>query len=112
MQIHNSMMNVIKMADVRITVVKKITNKDLIDRYGKGVEPLCELFNIGDEFIVKDLRMPEGFCSWAWADIQRDVAVLALDGNFFWVKEKGVGISCCADGFRPVVFKLERIESK
>ena len=98
-----------KMTDVKITVVKKMTNKGLIDRYG-GVEPQCQLFKIGDEFIVKKGEIPEGFCSWAWADIHRDVTVLALDGNFPWVKEKGVGISCCTDGFRPVVFKLERIE--
>jgi uncharacterized repeat protein (TIGR04076 family) len=95
---------------VKITVVKKLTNKDLIDKYGKKVGPQCELFKVGDEFVVKNLNMPEKFCSWAWADIQRDVAVLALDGNFPWVKEPGVGIACCTDGFRPVVFKLERIK--
>ena len=98
------------MANVKVTVVKKLTNKDLIDRYGKNVKPQCELFNVGDEFIVKDSSMPEGFCGWAWADIQRDVAVLALGGNFFWVKEKGIGITSCTDGFRPVIFKLERVE--
>jgi len=26
------------------------------------------------------------------------------------MKEKGVVISCCTDGLRPVIFKLERIE--
>jgi len=98
------------MADVKITVVKKLSNKDLIDKLGKGVGPLCELFKVGDEFISKDLKMPEGFCSWAWADIQRDVAVLAFNGDFFWMKEPGVGLSCCTDGFRPVVFKLERVK--
>jgi len=98
------------MANVRITVVKKLTNKDLIDRYGKDVKPQCGLFNVGDEFIVKDLGMPEGFCSWAWADVQRDVAVLALGGNFSWIKEEGIGITSCTDGFRPVIFKLERFE--
>lgn len=96
--------------NVKITVEKKLPNKDLIERYGKGVNPSCELFNVGDEFVVKGLQMPEGFCSWAWADIQRDVAVLALDGNYYWVKEEGIAIACCTDGFRPVVFKLERIE--
>ena len=98
------------MADVKISVVKKLTNRDLIDEYGKNVGLQCELFNVGDEFVVKDLKMPEGFCSWAWADIQRDVAVLAFGGDFPWVKKGRTGISCCTDGFRPVVFKLERIE--
>jgi len=54
--------------------------------------------------------MPKGFCSWAWADIQRDVTVLALGGDFPWVKEKGVTFSSCTDGFRPVIFKLERMK--
>jgi uncharacterized repeat protein (TIGR04076 family) len=96
--------------DVKITVVRKLSNKDLIDKYGENVEPQCGLFKVGEEFIVKNLQMPEGFCSWAWADIQRDVIVLALGGDIPWVKEKGVTFSSCTDGFRPVIFKLERIK--
>jgi len=34
---------------------------------------------------------------------------LAFGGDFPWFKEKGIAISCCSDGLRPVVFKLERI---
>ena len=34
-----------------------------------------------DEFISNKGRMPEGFCSWAWVDIHRDVTVLTLGGN-------------------------------
>jgi uncharacterized repeat protein (TIGR04076 family) len=100
------------MVDVKITVVKKIANLDLANKYGKDVKLPCDFFKLGDEFIFKDLNMPEGFCSWAWADIQRDVVVLALGGNFNWLKNAGTGIACCTDGFRPVVFKLERIEGR
>lgn len=100
------------MFDVKIIVIKKLSNKDLIDKYGEGVKVECELFKVGEEFIVKNLQMPEGFCSWAWADIQRDVTVLALGGDFPWVKEKGIMISSCTDGFRPVIFKLERIKGE
>ena len=75
---------------------------------GVNIRP-CDLFKVGDEHLVKNLQMPKGFCPWAWADIQRDVAVLALDGNFPWIKDKGIGITCCTDGFHPVVFKLSRI---
>jgi uncharacterized repeat protein (TIGR04076 family) len=53
--------------------------------------------------------MPEGFCSWAWADVQKYVLTLARGGNFLGVKP-GRFITCCTDGFRPVVFQLERIE--
>jgi uncharacterized repeat protein (TIGR04076 family) len=75
----------------------------------EGSERRMPLFNIGDEFIVENLNMPKGFCSWAWADIQRDITALALGGNFPWIKDEGVMISCCTDGLRPVVFKLERV---
>jgi len=47
---------------------------------------------------------------WAWADIQRDVAHLALGGDFSWINKPGSMVSCCTDGLRPVVFKLERAE--
>jgi len=96
---------------VKITVIKKLANKDLIGKYkteGSSTGE-CTHFKAGQEFVSNSLQQPEGFCSWAWADIQRDVTVLALGGNFDWVKEKGVGISCCTDGFSPVVFKLERV---
>lgn len=98
------------MAKVKITVAKRISNQDLIAEYGKGMEPLCEAVKEGEEFISEDFAMPAGFCPWAWADIQRDVAILATGGTFPWVNQDGVGISCCTDGFRPVVFVLERIE--
>ena len=94
---------------VKITVLKRLSNQDLIDEYGVGVNPYCEAVEDGQEFVGKDLDMPEGFCAWAWADIQRDVAHLFFDGDFPWVKDKGVMISACTDGFRPVIFKLERL---
>ena len=43
-------------------------------------------------------------------DIQRDIFHTLYGGYYPWMKEKGVVISCCTDGLRPVVFKLERIE--
>jgi uncharacterized repeat protein (TIGR04076 family) len=52
--------------------------------------------------------MPTGFCSWAWADIQKYVMVLARGGNFLGVKP-GTFVTCCTDGFRPVFFGLERM---
>ena len=96
-------------ASVKITVLKRLVLSDL-DKYKKEPSVACALFNDGQEFVSKGIQIPEGFCSWAWADIQRDVAVLALNGNFDWVKDEGIGISCCTDGFRPVIFKLERME--
>ena len=37
------------------------------------------------------------------------IMVLARGGNMNGVKP-GVFVTCCTDGFRPVFFKLERIE--
>lgn len=64
----------------------------------------------GKEFIVQeDGKMPSDFYSWAWHDIHRDCIVLRLEGNFAWMKKPGIGYTCCTDGLRPVIFKLERI---
>jgi len=98
------------MAKVKITVAKRMSNQDLVAEYGEGVEPLCEVVEDGQEYTSEDSGMPAGFCPWAWADIQRDVAILATGGDFPWVNQEGVGISCCTDGFRPVVFTLQRMD--
>ena len=94
---------------MKITVLRRMSNPDIIKEYATGVEPLCERFKEGQEFISEGLGMPEGFCSWAWADIQKDVAILALGGNAPWLKKEGVLFTCCTDGMRPVVFKVERV---
>ena len=98
------------MAKVKSTVVKRMSNPDLITQYGQGVAEVCDRFQDGQEFVLDRLNMPPGFCSWAWADIQRDAAIVFNGGNLSWVRQPGVAISCCTDGFRPVVFKVERIE--
>lgn len=97
----------------KITVLKRSFNKDLIDEYLSTREEFkqCDLFHEGQEFILKSpFKPPENFCPWAWADIRNDIMTLISGGNFFWVKQKGTTISGCTDWFRPVIFKIERIE--
>ena len=63
-------------------------------------------FEIGQQFEVTGetpWAMPEGFCGWAWADIQKLVYGLARGGQPKFV-------TCCTDGYRPVIFLLERID--
>jgi uncharacterized repeat protein (TIGR04076 family) len=97
--------------DVKITVVAMLKPGKIFDELAADtVTPECTRYKIGGEYLSKGMAMPEGFCSWAWADIQRDVAHLAMDGDFPWIKEPGKMVSCCTDGLRPVVFKLERVE--
>ena len=97
------------MAKVKITVVKRVHNQDLIAQYGKNPIPPCDRFSEGQEFVTSE-AMPEGFCPWAWADISRDAAIVQFGGNPPWIKQPGTHIVCCSDGLRPVVFKVERIE--
>ena len=106
-------MAVNEMADVRITVIKKLKTDEVFKMYARdGMPKECGTMKEGVEYITKGMGMPEGFCPWAWADIQRDVVHISLGGEYPWVKGDGVMITCCTDGLRPVVFKLERIEEE
>lgn len=99
-----------EISDVKITVLKKLETGEVFSQFaGADVGPLCPRVEVGQEFVSKGLQMPEGFCSWAWADIQRDVVHIALGGSFPWIKQEGTMISCCTDGLRPVIFKLEAL---
>ena len=96
-------------ADIKITVLKKTLNEDFLDRYADSRWELCDKFAEGQEFISSEgVHMPEGFCSWAWGDIQKCVLTLSRGGNFIGTNP-GVFVTCCTDGYRPVFFKLERI---
>ncbi len=95
-------------ARVRITVLRRSQNVDFLEAYADTVWEPCERLIEGHEFVSRGANIPLGFCSWAWADIQKYVLTLARGGNFLGVKE-GVFVTCCTDGFRPVFFKLERM---
>lgn len=102
------------MAQCKITVLKKMINRDLVSEYcslNLSDQCLgCTLLTVGQEFIVDDYnQIPEGFCSWAWGDIQKDVTTIMFDGSFPWMKQPGTAIACCSDGLMPVVFKIEKI---
>jgi len=103
-----------EMPKVRITVLKRTFNAYLVQEYldadeGYGV---CEQFRDGQEFVTeRPWHKPEGFCAWAWADIHKYILLVMGGGDFTpWVKGKGTAIACCTDGYRPVVFKIERTE--
>lgn len=99
-------------AKVRITVLKKLDHKEFTGAWTQpeGLMPACGILKEGQEFTVdEDLNKPESFCSWAWVDIQKYILGLARGANYIGVKP-GHFVTCCTDGFRPVVFKLERME--
>lgn len=91
---------------VRITVMKKLHHRDLIEQYtDSGDWPACNRFEIGQEFVVgpsAPWEPPEDFCGWAWSDMQKMVCFMARGGP-------NVFVTCCTDGYRPVVFKLEKV---
>jgi len=70
---------------------------------------VCTRLNEGDTFIAQKGACPQGFCGTAFADIHRDITHLRFGGSYPWMQEQGVAYSCCTDGLRPVVFRLERI---
>jgi uncharacterized repeat protein (TIGR04076 family) len=48
-----------------------------------------------------------------WNDIHTMVLALMAGGNFTqWMKEDNTYNACCTDGIKPVVFKLEKIDSQ
>ncbi len=103
------------MPKCRITVLKRSLNKDLIEDYiddaYHDIKP-CDIFKDGQEIIIDPnlAKVPEGFCDWAWADIRKDIITIASGGNIIGMKKKGTIITGCSDWFRPVIFKVERME--
>ena len=95
---------------LKITVLKKTDTKQIFgDNPPMGqVLEACSVFKEGQEFVVKNLEMPEGFCTSAWVSMYGNVRLLGFGGDLPWIKEKGVAVNCCIDGLRPVIFKLER----
>jgi uncharacterized repeat protein (TIGR04076 family) len=95
-------------AKVKITVLRRTRYEDLLAQYATHIWPPCDRFQEGQEFVSEGANMPQGFCSWAWCDIQKYVLTLARGGEFIGSRPGGT-VACCSDGFRPVIFKLERM---
>lgn len=100
------------MKDVKITAVRKVEHKDLIDAYENPIEHACDV-QVGDVFVSRGGEMPEGMCESAWGSVKQFVLELANGGsNFFdgWMKNPHSTMISCNDGFRPVSFYIETIE--
>lgn len=100
------------MKDVKITAVRKVEHKDLIDAYENPIEHACDV-QVGDIFVSRGGEMPEGMCESAWGSVKQFVLELANGGgNFYdgWMKNPHSAMISCNDGFRPVSFYIETIE--
>ena len=100
------------MKQVRITVMRKVCHKDLIEKYENPIEHACNMEE-GQIYISEGWQRPKGFCDSAWETVSPFVMALAhgaadiYDG---WMKDKHSAMISCNDGFRPVSFLLEAIE--
>lgn len=101
------------MAKMKITVLKTMNFNQL---YGDkppiafNDAPQCPRLTEGQEFIFDPGQLPAGFCPWAFSDLYTAIAHLRFGGGFPWVKNKREMLSCCSDGARPVLFKIELLE--
>jgi len=95
-------------ADVRITVLKRSRNLDFLETYADEIWEPCERLADNQQFVSKGANMPEGFCTFARADILPYILTLARGGNMRGVAP-GTFVTCCTDGFRPVFLLLERL---
>jgi uncharacterized repeat protein (TIGR04076 family) len=105
----------LKMANCKITVLKRIVNQALIDGHleeeYKGVG-LCDCFQDGQETVIEDYaKVPDGFCTSAWADIRQDVLTVAMGANLPGIRQPATVITGPGDWFRPVIFEVERMNS-
>lgn len=100
------------MTKLKITVVKRLDPDQIFDELPverqDWMEP-CDVYTDGQEYILDSLAMPEGFCGSAWQTIYPNLRTLWYGGDLPFFSEKGTSVTCCADGVRPVIFKVERI---
>lgn len=102
-----------ELSKCKITVLKMTVNQDLVDEYLVTGDDYgaCTCFEVGQEFVVEHpFQMPKGFCAWAWADLRKEILGIATGADKPWLKQRGTDIAGCTDWFRPVYFKIERID--
>ncbi len=124
---------------VKLTVIDKKLYPELQREYCADPNSgLCPCYNVGDEFVFeredgKDdfwhmgqntlvktnfdeieiaggSKMPH--CSEAWDAFSRYIYAGLQGGSIMkgWMKDENTMITCCSDGTRPVIFKIERID--
>ena len=98
---------------VKVTVLKRMFDADLVREYSQP-DPgygRCDQVQDGQEFLLESpWSKPDGLCDWAWADVRDDILMTASGANPPWIKQPGTIIVSCSDCFRPVVFRIERID--
>jgi len=103
----------------KITVIRKECYTDLQEQFLKDPRSgPCGIFEVGQEWIIDRhnyWKMMHGqFCAEAWDAINRYVYAALQGGAIMqgWTNDEKIMITCCNDGTRPVIFKLERIDEE
>ncbi len=97
----------------KITVVQRGLNQDIINYYVRNPEKLsiCNMVEDNQEFMVSNpYEMPDGICPYAWADIRPNILAISSGSTFDLLTQKNTALATCSDLFRPVIFKIERID--
>ena len=124
---------------VKLTVIDKKLYPELQRQYCADPNAgACPCYNVGDEFIferngdrddfwhmglntlIKTSADPDTVaggpklphCSEAWDAIARYIYTGLQGGSIMkgWMNQENVMITCCSDGTRPVIFKIERLD--
>lgn len=103
----------------KITVLRRECYPELQEKYlADPKSGPCSFFHEGQEFLIENedfFRMMHGkFCAEAWDCISRYVYAALQGGSIMrgWTNDERMMITCCNDGTRPVIFKLERIDEE
>ena len=99
------------MKTVVITPIKRNIDRELIEKYENPLTSPCEVV-LNKEYISKDARIPNGFCSEAWHSIEEYVVCLAKGEVKFpgWMKDPTTAVVSCNDGLRTVIFLLKSVD--
>lgn len=101
------------MKTVKITAMRKTCYLDLMKEYENPIEHACEVQE-GQVWYSVAGQKPDGLCDSAWESMVSFVSALAQGGgNFYdgWMKDPHSAMISCNDGFRPVSFYLEAVET-
>ena len=75
------------MKKVKITVMRKVSHDDLIEKYENPIEHPCDVEE-NEVYISTDRQKPTDFCESAWNNLFPYVLTLASGGEDFydWMK--------------------------
>lgn len=99
----------------KITVIKRACDMELVHSYTNFPDDYqaCNRVEDNQEFIVSNpFELPENLCAFAWADIRPQILAIASGSSFPQLRETNMALATCTDLFRPVIFKIERVDDE